>query len=426
MTIFGHPQDASARIKRTALTALVLLACGCAPVGEGDTFDGEGNGSDGASAQGSGGSSGVVEGGGDNGQGSTTAIDNECTGVNTAADANVDIIFIIDNSGSMSDEIAKVRSNINQNFLSIIGASNLGWNLVMVTSRQGSPTNLGAEQICVDSPPAGPNCGDNPPQFRHVHCEVQSSDALTSGAFTYLGEPPPWYANNPNNGMMSLCGKMTIPGLLALPMQWDQKTWGSYVREQVTKVFVIVTDDSSEVSAQEFDTWALSQGNMFGSAQDRKYIVHSIVGMTTGSPGMACSGGGNSAETAGPIYQELSSITGGLTASICENDWSPIFNNIANDIVTTLGCEYPVPAPPEGETLDPDEVNVLYTPRGGGPTEFIPRDNTAPCDAGANGWQWNAAKDTILLCGEACERVKGDPEGNVEIKFGCETVDVLK
>lgn len=408
----------------TNIAALALAISACAPVGEDGTFDAN-QGTGGSASTGSAGSTGVVDGAGATGQGATTGIDNECTGVNTAADANVDIIFIIDNSGSMSDEIAKVRSNINQNFLSIIGASNLGWNLIMVTSKQGSPSNLGAEQICVDSPPAAASCADNPPHFRHVHCEVQSSDALTSGAFTYDGNPPPWYANNPNQGLMSLCGKMTIPGLLAFPMQWDQKTWRDFVREPVTKVFVIVTDDASEASAQDFDAWALSHPAMFGTAQDRRYIVHSIVGMTTGAPNAACTGGGNAAEAPGLKYQELSQITGGLSASICESDWSPIFNNIANDIVTTLGCEYPVPAPPAGETLDPNEVNVLYTPSGGS-TEFIPRDTTAGCDDGANGWQWNAAKDAILLCGDACERVKGDPEGNVEIKFGCETVEVLK
>lgn len=409
---------------------LALLPCVLAlSVGACSTAGDEDDAAEGGSAaNGSGGGSGFNE-NDDNGQGSTSGIDNQCTGVNTAADANVDIIFIIDGSGSMQDEIDQVRTNINDSFLTIIGASNLGWNLIMIGARTGEVTNLNSLEICVNSPPAGPNCADNPPQFRHVHCEVQSTDPLTSTAFTYAGDPPSWYANDPNNRFMSLCGKTTLPIPIpgwpdAFGMSWDQKKWGEYLRPQATKVFVVVTDDNSEVSAQEFDDWALNVAQppgIFGSTQDRKYIFNSIVGAETNDSSATCSG----AENNGKVYQQLSSMTGGLVASICAFDWSEMFNSIATDIVTTLGCEYPVPAPPNGETLDPNQVNVLYTPSGS-ETELIARDTTAGCEEGADGWQWNATEDTILLCGTTCERIKNDPEGDVEIKFGCKTTDVPK
>ena len=80
----------------------------------------------------------------------------ECVGVTAAADAGVDIVWAVDNSGSMGDEIDKIRTNLNDSFLSIIAASNLSWNLMMVTERGN-----GSNGICVDSPPAGalsPQC----------------------------------------------------------------------------------------------------------------------------------------------------------------------------------------------------------------------------------------------------------------------------
>ncbi len=397
-------QNKRGRLTRTLALGPCVLALSmgaCSPVGDDDPAEG------GSAGTGSGGGSGFNEDDDGNGQGASSGLDNECTGVNTAADANVDIIFIIDGSGSMQDEINQVRSNINDSFLSIISASNLGWNLIVIGAREGDNTNLQALDICVDSPPAGAACADNPPQFRHVHCEVQSLDALTSTAFTYAGDPPSWYANDPNNLMMSLCGKTTIPFFGAFPMSWDQKKWGDYLRPAATKVFVVVTDDNSEVSAQEFDDWALNVAQppgMFGSTQDRKYIFNSIVGSETNDSSATCGG----AENNGSVYQQLSSMTGGLVASICAFDWSDMFNSIATDIVTTLGCEYPVPSPPNGETLDPNQVNVLYTPSGGD-TELIPRDTTAGCEEGADGWQWNATEDTILLCGATCERIKSAP-----------------
>lgn len=82
-------------------------------------------------------------------------------------------------------------------------------------------------------------------------------------------------------------------------------------------------------------------------------------------------------------------------------------------------CEYPIPTPPAGQALDPDLVNVLYTPDGG-EAQTIARDASASdC---SEGWQYSADGASIVLCGAACERVRADPTGAVEVLFGCETV----
>jgi hypothetical protein len=82
-------------------------------------------------------------------------------------------------------------------------------------------------------------------------------------------------------------------------------------------------------------------------------------------------------------------------------------------------CEYPIPAPPAGKALDPDLVNVLYTPEGGS-AETIGRDpSQSDC---SEGWQYSADGENIVLCGDACERVRNEPNGTVEVLFGCETV----
>lgn len=82
-------------------------------------------------------------------------------------------------------------------------------------------------------------------------------------------------------------------------------------------------------------------------------------------------------------------------------------------------CEYPIPAPPAGKTLQTDRVNVLYTPPGEA-TLTIGRDpSEQTC---TEGWQYSEDGKHIVLCGQACERAKLEPSGVVEVLFGCETV----
>jgi hypothetical protein len=93
-------------------------------------------------------------------------------------------------------------------------------------------------------------------------------------------------------------------------------------------------------------------------------------------------------------------------------------------IATELrSCEYPIPAPPAGQVLDADLVNVIFTPNDG-PSQTIARDpSTNQC---GEGWQYSANGQNIVLCGDACDRVRGDAESTVEVLFGCQTVKAPK
>ena len=96
---------------------------------------------------------------------------------------------------------------------------------------------------------------------------------------------------------------------------------------------------------------------------------------------------------------------------------------LAQIALSLRSCEYSIPRPPAGQTLDPSLVNVLYTPDGG-VTETIGRDPSAnDCN---EGWQYSADGKKIVLCGTACDRVSGSPAGQVEVLFGCDTVIAKK
>jgi len=87
------------------------------------------------------------------------------------------------------------------------------------------------------------------------------------------------------------------------------------------------------------------------------------------------------------------------------------FNAIRSAVA--VECTYSVPAPPAGQTLDLNKVNVEYNG-----TE-VGYNNTATCD---QGWQYANNNSQVVLCGSTCDQVKADPNAKIQIAFGCDTV----
>jgi von Willebrand factor type A domain-containing protein len=81
-----------------------------------------------------------------------------------------------------------------------------------------------------------------------------------------------------------------------------------------------------------------------------------------------------------------------------------------------LSCSYPIPTPPGGATLDPELVNVLFSPDGG-ERELIARSAGGACN---EGWQYSEDGSQVLLCGSTCDRVR-ESNGSLELEFGCVT-----
>lgn len=364
---------------------------------------GSGNASFGGNA-GDGGS-GFLDGGGNGGSGGGLDEDAACSTTTAQALSAVDIIWVIDNSCSMGDEIDKIRSNVNGSFVPTIQASPIDWRVVMFTKR-----GAGDLSVCVDPPLGGPSCGDNAPRFFTTNCEVGSTNSF----------------NLLRNNYTAIANPLFCAG--ATP-------WYNHLRFNSTKVFVEVTDDEPIIAtaAQDFDYWLTDQSDppgipapgYFGTQAERKYIWHSIIGYDPSAADETCVSAdydpntmtGNAAASPGKQYKALSDATGGITASICDNDWSVIFNDIANGIVDRLSCEY-TPVPPQGEELDPSKVNVTYTPNGNGTPEKVLQDPNNPC---VDGWQWNADQTKIILCGALCDRVRDDANAKVDIQLGCKT-----
>jgi hypothetical protein len=82
-----------------------------------------------------------------------------------------------------------------------------------------------------------------------------------------------------------------------------------------------------------------------------------------------------------------------------------------------LGCNYPLPAPPSGQTLDVNAVNVDYTPANGKEQTL---SYSSDC-SNTNGWHYDnaAAPKEVVMCSASCDTLKADHGGKVDIVFGC-------
>lgn len=313
----------------------------------------------------------------------------------------VDVIFVIDNSGSMANEIKAVQDNINKSFADIIGNSGLDYRVIMI-SAHGASSNY---RICVSSPLSGTTCSPIPAQpaltdkFKQYSVTIGSKDSLSRALATYAAQD----------------GFKLAPG-----------GWSQWLRSAAAKVFVEITDDNqSGLSAAQFDASLLAlPGGQFGTAAKRNYVFHSIIGVAAKAVATAAyepnepivGGKCNTAVNTGSVYQDLSKLTGGLRFPVCASTgYDAVFKRIADGIVegTAIECEFAIPPNP---SIDRTTLQVEYTPGGGGAKQVFDLAKTqAACAAD----RVYIEGDTVHLCPAACTTVQGDPGAKLGVLWGC-------
>jgi hypothetical protein len=298
----------------------------------------------------------------------------------------VDIIWIIDQSGSMGYEINQVKSNVNGNFANIIQNSGLDYRVIMFANGTSSGTG-----VCVDPPLGAATCGaNNPPGFFQVNRTIASTNSFS---------------------------------LFMNATYWNEIK--GHLRPEAYKAFIEVTDDQSSVTAAVFDTFLLTGAGAgyFGTEAKRNYVFHSICGVdkpllpTDPKTNTKCS----SAVNTGPQYQDLSILTGGLRHPVCDLDYSAVFNAIATSIVQSVACELLTPpTSSDAGVIDWSVVEVQYTPGDGSPPEVF---GQVPSEANCQGdgfYYDNPASPTkVLLCPDSCTKVQADNAAKVELLLGC-------
>jgi hypothetical protein len=95
-------------------------------------------------------------------------------------------------------------------------------------------------------------------------------------------------------------------------------------------------------------------------------------------------------------------------------DLARVFRNLAD--TTQASCAVDVP---QDAFVDPDKVNVVFS-NAEGARETIYYDDRN-CSAAADGWQYTSQEQKrILVCGQACERLRSEPGARLRVVFGCQ------
>jgi hypothetical protein len=375
-------------MQRKAILLTVTVTLACAPeLDDSDLLDdginlGETDGSDGAAPddddEGDSDDAGDPEdeedeGGDGDGDPDAQEEDDTCVSVSEAADVlqvPADIVFIVDNSGSMDEEAVFVQTQMN-GFSAQIQMSGVDHHVVLISSYPGEDNG-----ICIE-PPLGsggcPDADDNLPVYRHVDEKVGSHNPLAK--------------------------------LIATQSQWKDS-----IRPDAKKHIVVVSDDESELPLQLF-------ADQF-EALDPSYeafVFHAIVCLSE------CPASANVGQT----YIDLVNQTGGVLGDLCQQDFQTVFDEVANAVIqgVPLSCQFDIPPPPMGMTLEPDLVNVELDD-GKGTLEVIPRVvDLDDCMNHPEGWYYDDPLDPtqILLCPQSCTKAQGYDMGSINVQFGCDT-----
>lgn len=369
-----------------------------------------------------------------------------CAGGNSSATIikkPVDIVFLIDNSGSMAGEITQVQNLIDNDFADIIAAADIDYRVIMIARYGDVDVAVGGSDhpICIGAPLGAQACTDpvnetlvmNPPHYYHYSADIGSLDSWCR-LLTSFNEPD----------------EQASPARTWTPRA--PAGWSQWLRESAYKVFVEITDDDvsctsgaysfndlrttagGTATAAAFDT-ALRElsPTHFGTAAERNYVWHSIIGMKANSPAttawpasaaLSTTTCGSGSEGPGTGYQALSKLTGGLRYPICQNStFDSIFNAIATAVVeeSSAACDYALPE--NDGTFDPNNATLIYSTLNSQgvdvSTTLVQVANLAACKS--NAWYFDDPNDptTITLCPTTCAAVKVDLDARVWAELGC-------
>jgi hypothetical protein len=223
----------------------------------------------------------------------------------------VDIVFVVDNSGSMAAETAAFESALPQ-FVASLERNDTDYRIVLLSrhrSEERSASEEASTSVCIAAPVSGlASCPAPSPvsseRFFQYSIKIDASDSL-----------------------QRLLQAFDTPD----PFGVTHGGWSELLRSDAQVIFIELSDADSALSASDFVA-ALSAKSPQRFAADLAqpgFIYHSVVGIAQKS-GVAdvyganepielgvCSAGGDTPDNAGAVYQELSRSTGGLRMSIC-------------------------------------------------------------------------------------------------------------
>lgn len=283
-----------------------------------------------------------------------------------------DIIFAIDSSRSMDAEIGFVQTEMNR-FSQQIVAAGIDVRVIMIGAQSA---------ICIGAPLGSGQCpaDTNLPSYVHINQAVGSNDALDLIVSTFP--------------------------------QWSQ-----YLRPEASKSFVVISDDDATDGP-------LNTADAFSAAVTA--LDPTLFAKWTMN-GVYCFTDCAEAAAIGTRYVTLVQQTMGVGGDLCLQNFQPVFDQLAKQIVTNSGiqiaCEWTLQPPMMGRTYAGDLVEVTRTSPATGSSPLSRVTDQAACGT-TGGWYFdsNLNPTKILACPSTCMGIQNQMDGAIEITFGCEMV----
>lgn len=235
--------------------------------------------------------------------------------VNSTQNSKIDILFVIDNSGSMSQEQAKI-AQVFSGFISRL--SHLDWRVGITTTDNSSS---GAKGSLLP--------------YRNSKYFIDSKTADVNALFIEG-------IQRGTRGSGTETGLYSITNFLTKSKQAGSQE-AQFLRADAILTTIVVTDSDQSQNANRTGTSnsyinpADFVAHVKSEISGKEYIHHSSIVL----PGdNACKSQG---EMFGTSYYDVSQLTGGISASICANNYASQFDLMARSIIDrvsekTLDC----------------------------------------------------------------------------------------
>ena len=314
----------------------------------------------------------------------------------TATDTTVlvpaDIIIAVDTSSSMSAEVGFIQDQLNA-FSQQITASGIDARVILLAQagQPGETIPSGSRNtfaVCIGAPLGSGTCPDDTqlPGYVHIDQFVDSHDALDRFISTF-------------------------------PL------WREHLRPNSQKALMVVTDDEATMTAEDFKTQLLALDPVLLERWNMNGVVSYSMCVDDQNQRLA--------DGIGETYLSLIEETGGVSGDLCEQNFQPVFDALATQIVENAGaeivCEWEIPPAVAEQTFSTELVEVNRTTGGDAgvtATQNLARVN-ALADCATGGWYFddNYNPTRIIACESTCTDMQDDANGGIAVVFGCEAVE---
>jgi von Willebrand factor type A domain len=172
-------------------------------------------------------------------------------------------------------------------------------------------------------------------------------------------------------------------------------------------VVVLVTDGDPHGCDENILNISKLASDAFASDNVRTYVIGLTGSREAAMDSIAMAGG----------------TTKGIFVSDGANTQQDLLDALAAIRGQVLDCDFPLPTPKPGATVDPTRINVNVTATGGGKTTLAQVPDEAAC-TGTPGWHYDnpTSPTRIVLCKSSCDAVTVDVMASLEVLLGCETI----